>query len=78
VPNFLAIAPVLAGSDLLATLPSLAMAGTVRPFGLDVRRVPFAIEPLPHALLWSAARKEPEIMWLRNRLRPIVQKRFAR
>jgi DNA-binding transcriptional LysR family regulator len=78
VPNFSVIAPILAASDLLATLPSLAMADTVRPFGLDSRRVPFSIDPIPHAMLWSAARsRDPEITWLRNRLRPIVKRSFA-
>lgn len=78
VPNFSVVAPVLAASDLLATLPSPAMADTLDPFGLDSRRVPFAIEPIPHALLWSAGRsRDPEITWLRNRLRPLVKTRFA-
>jgi DNA-binding transcriptional LysR family regulator len=78
VPNFSVVAPVLAATDLLATLPAPAMAGTLRPFGLDSRRVPFAIEPIPHVMLWSAARaKDPEIAWLRNRLRPLAKSRFT-
>jgi DNA-binding transcriptional LysR family regulator len=78
VPNFSVIAPVLAASDLLATLPLPAMAGKLRPFGLEARRVPFAIEPIPHVMLWSAARaKDPEIAWLRNRLRPLAKSRFT-
>lgn len=78
VPNFSVIAPVLAASDLLATLPGPAMAGTLPVCDLTARRVPFAIEPIPHALLWSAARtQDPEITWLRNRLRPLVRRRFA-
>ena len=78
VPNFSVIAPVLAGSDLLATLPRPAMADTLGPFGLDSRRVPFAIEPLPHVLLWSAARaNDPEVTWLRKSLQPLVKRRFA-
>jgi len=78
VPNFSVMAPVLAGSDLLATLPALAMADTLAPYGLDSRRVPFALEPIPHALLWSAGRShDPEIAWLRAKLRPIVKRRFA-
>ena len=77
-PNFSVVAPVLAGSDLLATLPALAMADTLEPYGLDSRRVPFAIEPIAHALLWSAAHaRDPEIAWLRGKLRPIVKRRFA-
>ena len=78
VPNFSVIAPVLAASDLLATVPALALADTRQPFGLDARRVPFSIEPLPHALLWSSGRaKDPEITWLRDRLRPVVKSRFT-
>ena len=78
VPNFSVIAPVLAGSDLLATLPAPAMADTLGPFGLDSRRVPFAIEPLPHVLLWSAARaNDPEVAWLRKSLQPLAKRRFA-
>lgn len=78
VPNFLVVAPVLAASDLLATLPVPSMADTFRPFGLDSRRVPFPLEPIPHAMLWSAGRaRDPEIAWLRNRLRPLVKASFA-
>jgi DNA-binding transcriptional LysR family regulator len=78
VPNFSVIAPVLVASDLLATLPSLTMADTVRPFGLDCRPVPFVIDALPHAMLWSAGRlKDPEISWLRSRLGPMVKRKFA-
>lgn len=78
VPNFSVIAPVLANSDLLATLPVPAMAGTLPVFDLVARPVPFPIEPIPHALLWSAARtRDPEITWLRKRLRPLVKRRFA-
>jgi DNA-binding transcriptional LysR family regulator len=79
VPNFSVVAPALANTDLLATLPLLAMAGTLRPFGLESRRVPIAIEPLPHALLWSAGHsRDPEVFWLRSRLRPIVRRRFGK
>ena len=78
VPHFSGIAPVLADSDLIATLPAVAMTDTLRPYGLDSRPVPFPIDPLPHAMLWSAQRgREPEIAWLRDQLRPIVESKFA-
>lgn len=78
VPNFSVIAPVLATTDLLATLPTVAMTDTLGPFDLASRRVPFAIDPLPHVLLRSAGRsKDPEIAWLLDRLRPIVKRKFA-
>jgi DNA-binding transcriptional LysR family regulator len=78
VPHFAAIAPVLASSDLLATLPSTAMAETLGPYRLDSREVPFPIAPLPHAMIWNSHRSShPEMTWLRDRLRPIVKLSFA-
>jgi DNA-binding transcriptional LysR family regulator len=78
VPHFSAIAPILAGSDLLTTLPSIAMAETLGPYRLDNREVPFPIAPLPHAMIWSTGRSShPEITWLRDRLRPIAKSQFA-
>jgi hypothetical protein len=78
VPNFSGVAPVLAASDLLATLPAPAMAGTLGPHGLESRRVPFAIEPIPHVLLWSRVRaRDPEVVWLRRLLAPLVKARFG-
>jgi DNA-binding transcriptional LysR family regulator len=76
VPHFAAVAPVLTGTDLLATLVSLGMAGSLD--GLESRDVPFPIPPMPHALLWNAARRDdPEIKWLRARLRTLVASRTA-
>jgi LysR family transcriptional regulator, mexEF-oprN operon transcriptional activator len=78
VPNFLAIAPVLCASDLLATLPALVLAGGLDRYGLETRNVPFSIHPINHALLWGAGRtNDPEIRWLRDKLRPIVKREFA-
>ena len=78
VPHFSAIAPVLANSDLLATLPVVAMAETMHAFDLESRDVPFPIEPLPHAIVWSTTRsRDPAMTWLRDRLRPIVKRNFA-
>jgi LysR family transcriptional regulator, mexEF-oprN operon transcriptional activator len=78
VPHFSAIAPVLGDSDLLATLPSVAMFDTLRQYNLATRDVPFSIDPLPHAMLWSAGRgNDPEIAWLRDRIRPIVRSQFS-
>ena len=46
--------------------------------GLKFRDVPFPIPPMPHALLWNAARRDdPEIKWLRARLRTLVASRTA-
>ena len=78
VPNFSVIGPVLAGSDLLASLPAPALADSLKPFGLDWRRMPFAIEPIPHVLLWSSARAgDPEVGWLSQHFQPLVKRRFS-
>ena len=78
VPNFSGVAPVLAASDLLATLPAPAMAGTLKPHRLESRLVPFTIAPLPHVLLWSSVRAaDPEVAWLRRLLTPLAKTRFA-
>jgi DNA-binding transcriptional LysR family regulator len=78
VPNFSAIAPVLAGSELLATLPAVAMTETLHAYRLDSKEVPFPIAPLPHAMVWCSGRsRDAGLIWLRDRLRPIVKRNFA-
>jgi hypothetical protein len=78
VPHFSAIAPVLRDSDLIATLPSIAMIDTSKLYDLESRQVPFLIDPLPHVMLWSATRgNDPEIAWLRNRLGPLLRSKFT-
>jgi DNA-binding transcriptional LysR family regulator len=78
VPNFSAIAPILAGSDMLATLPALAMTEALHTYRLDCREVPFPIAPLPHAMVWCNGRsRDPGLIWLRDRMRAIVKRNFA-
>jgi LysR family transcriptional activator of mexEF-oprN operon len=78
VPNFSAIAPILAGSEMLATLPTLAMTETLHTCRLDRREVPFPIAPLPHAMVWcNGCSRDPGLIWLRDRMRPIVKRNFA-
>ena len=78
VPNFCAVAPVLASSDLLSTLPALAMKEALRAYRLESVEVPFPLSPLPHAMVWCSGRsRDPGLNWLRDRLRPIVKRNFA-
>jgi LysR family transcriptional activator of mexEF-oprN operon len=78
VPNFSAVAPILAGTEMLATLPTLAMTETLHAYRLDSREVPFPLPPLPHAMVWCQGRsRDPGLIWLRDRLRPIVKRNFA-
>ena len=78
VPNFSAVAPILAGSDLLSTLPMAAMTETLAAYRLVGMKVPFPIAPLPHAMVWCDGRsRDPGLAWLRDRLRPVVKRNFA-
>jgi DNA-binding transcriptional LysR family regulator len=78
VPNFCAVAPVLAKSDLLSTLPALAMKHAPGAYRLESRAVPFPLPPLPHAMIWCSGRsRDPGLNWLRDRLQPIVKRHFA-
>ncbi len=79
VPNFGAVAPVLAATDLISTLPALAMKEALRAYRLESAEVPFALPPLPHAMVWCSGRnRDGGLVWLRERLRPIVKRHFAR
>jgi len=77
-PNFCAVAPVLSRCDLISTLPALAMAEAQRTYRLESAEVPFALPPLPHAVVWCSGRnRDPGLSWLRARLLPIVKRHFA-
>lgn len=70
VPHFAAVAPLLARTDLIATLPKIALYEACGPFGLEIRPPPFLIEPMPHALFWSTRlRNDRASMWLRSLVR---------
>ena len=78
VPNFAAVAPLLAHSNLLATLPAIVMVDAAQRFDVTAMRVPLAIEPLPHALLWSARlANDPALVWLRDHLRCVIAETIA-
>lgn len=78
VPNFCAVAPVLSRSDLIATLPVLAMEKALRAYRLDSVEVPFPLPPLPHAVVWCSGRsRDPGLNWFRERLLPIVKRHFT-
>lgn len=79
VPNFSAVAPLLARSDLIATLPTIVMTDAMHDFGLVSVAAPVAPEPMPHVMLWSTRlRNDPEIIWLRDQLRPAIRDALGR
>lgn len=70
VPNFAAVAPLLAHTDLLATLPTLVMHESLARFGLRALPVPVPVAPMPHRLAWSQRLgADPAIRWIRELLR---------
>lgn len=69
VPHFSAVAPLLAHTDLVATLPLITMADALERFDLVALPPPFAIPPLSHRLIWSRRlADEPGQRWLRERM----------
>jgi len=69
---------LLAASDLVSTLPAPAMKDARRAYRLESVEVPFALPPLPHAMVWCSGRnRDGGLIWLRERLRPIVKRHFA-
>ena len=74
VPNFAAVPPILAVTDLLATLPTPVMGDGAAHYDLVARPVPFWVPPLPHSLFWSARRSnDPAVLWLRQQLTPLLR-----
>lgn len=72
VPNFSAVAPLLAQSDLLATLPAAALVDATALHRLQVQAVPFAIAPMPHGVVWSARHAtDAAVLWLRGLLESV-------
>jgi len=66
------------GSDLLSTLPTLAVAEALRAYHLESREVPFQLPRLQHAMVWySGGRRDASLSLLRGRLMPIVKRHLA-
>jgi DNA-binding transcriptional LysR family regulator len=73
IPSFAAVAPLLARSDLIATLPALALGETARAHDLLALDPPFPIDPIPHSVYWSARLDgDPAIRWMLDDLIPAL------
>ncbi len=69
VPNFSVAAPILAQTDLLLTVPSVAMGNTAAAFHLDRREMPFDLPDMGLSLFRSAAEgDEPGVRWFLDRV----------
>lgn len=64
VPHFSMAAPVLACTELLLTVPSIAMASSAAAYNLDVRAAPFQLPSLDLSLFHGARfGDEPGVQW---------------
>jgi DNA-binding transcriptional LysR family regulator len=67
VPNFSAVQPLLAATDLIATLPGVTAGDSIHSAGLVTLRAPIKLPVMPLRLLYSAQMaRDAEIMWLRS------------
>jgi len=67
VPHFSGVAPLLARTDLLATLPPLTMDARIEPYGLQALPPPVQIEPMRSRFFWSFRQtNDPGGRWLRG------------
>jgi DNA-binding transcriptional LysR family regulator len=69
LPTFAAVPPLVARSDLIATLPAIVMHGTGGSLGIARVRPPVDIAPLPQRMVWSRKLDgDPALRWLRDAL----------
>lgn len=67
ITSFAMAAPVLAQTDMLLSVPSIAMEDAARVYGLERREVPFDLDPLELTLFRSATTgDQPEIKWFHD------------
>lgn len=69
VPHFSMAAPILAGTDMLLVVPSVAMNDLAAVYGLAQHNLPFEIPSLNFSLFHSATRgDEPASRWFRSHI----------
>jgi DNA-binding transcriptional LysR family regulator len=69
VLNFSAVAPLLARTDCVATLPTIVMHEALERFGLCAVAPPFPVPAMPHRFVWSERlTNDPAVSWLRGLL----------
>ena len=69
VPNFSAVAPLLANTDLIATLPKVVMHTQLARYQLKALAVPFVLPSIMHRVYWAQrTHNDAAIIWLRELL----------
>ncbi len=78
VPHFTTLAPLLAETDLIATVPAIALHDYMALFALDVRQPPLDIPPMPHAIFWSSRlRCDPASVWIRSLMQQAIEQKIS-
>jgi len=63
------VAPILAVTDMLVTVPRIAMHGFEAAFHLDQRDLPFKRNPIKLSLFYDAkSGDELDVRWFRNQV----------
>ena len=67
ISEFSAVGPLVAESDLIVTLPALAMAWDLEAYGLVPLRPLMQIAPLRNRFFWSSRMaNDPALTWIRE------------
>jgi DNA-binding transcriptional LysR family regulator len=69
IPHFLALGPVLHGTDLVATIPETLASILAKPYGLTSVPHPIELPRISIDLFWHRRQqRDPANMWLRTLL----------
>jgi DNA-binding transcriptional LysR family regulator len=78
VPNFSAVQPLLASTDLIATLPGITAGESLQSLGVVALRPPIKLPVLPLRLLYSAQMaRDAQTIWLRDLVLQVATKLIA-
>ena len=73
LPNYMPLPAIVAGSDLLATVPGHLLRQLPAGHGLAVAPLPLALPPVQVSMIWHRAQdRSPDMRWLRERLLEIA------
>jgi len=69
VPQFSGLRDLLAGSEMIATVPDYAACALTQGSGLRAEDPPFAIDAAELSMVWSGVHdNDPAERWLRSRI----------
>lgn len=73
VPNFLTMTPVVAETDLIATIPRLQAEKAQQHYGVQIATMPLAVPAIPVSLIWHQQQdSSAALLWLRQKIARLV------